>query len=213
MTRRTNDQLARDLDDLAAVLSEIDEDIRAEREAPRRLAAAPRRDFSIPSGAELAAPYSSIPAVATAADQPFAAYMGEFRRLARGGVSLEAIGAAFGFPPSVMAEIIQIWPDVARAHAQCAALAIGNAADQLQNLIGTGELGAITFFLKTKGGFATAAERESPLVNINIGSMPAPVSAAHADELLREHEAFDAPLVDGVLVHEKPDPAGTGSGA
>ena len=234
-------ELRTDLDDLAAMLAEIDADIKAEREATERAAraeieraereaeAAAERDaqdratartiqarpvFRPPVNTEFAAPYSRVPAVPLPADQPFAEYMDEFRRMARGGVSIESIGAAFGFPPTVVAEILRLWPDVTRAHAQCAALSIGHAADQLQGLIDSGELGAITFFLKTRGGFASAAaERDTPLVNINIGSMPATVSPAHAEELLREQATLDAPLIDGVLVHEKPDPAGTGSGA
>jgi hypothetical protein len=64
-----------------------------------------------------------------------------------------------------------------------------------------GDLGAIIFFLKTRGGFNVPREPQAPpTVTVNLGSQPASVTSAHAYHLLAEQRRYlESPMIDGTV--------------
>ena len=80
------------------------------------------------------------------------------------------------------ADVREAW-DAGRAEA------VEKHARRLETLAENGDLGAIIFYLKTRGGFTVPCDPVAS-VTVNLGSQPAPVSTAHADQLLANQRRY-----------------------
>lgn len=165
MARRSN------TDDLANVLAEMDADLAARRREPMptQMPAIVRQD-----GQREPVPH------------PFAHDMDRFRIMASTGLELGQIAAAFGYSVMVLEDALKRWPDLRREYEQARAQGIAQAAQMLATLVESGDLEAIKFLLKAKGGFNAPREPNGPGVVINLGAQPAIVTTINADSLADE---------------------------
>jgi hypothetical protein len=162
-------------DDLAAVLAEMDADLPARRRepVPAQMPAILRQD-----GKREPVPH------------PFAHNMDMFQSMASSGLELEQIAAAFGYSAKVLEDALLRWPDLRRDYEQARAQGIAKAAGVLAQLVEAGDLEAVKFLLKAKGGFNAPRDPAGPGVVINLGSLPATVTTINADRLAEEQRAI-----------------------
>jgi hypothetical protein len=158
-------------DDRAAVRAEMDEDLAAlkREKAPTRVPA-------------IVAQNGRREPVA----HPFAHNMDMFRNMARSCIDLDQIAAAFGYSGAGLMDALQRWPDLRRDYEQARAQGIAKAAEVLAQLVEAGDLEAVKFLLKAKGGFNAPRDPGGPGVVINLGAQPATVTTINADRLAEE---------------------------
>ena len=92
-----------------------------------------------------------------------------------------------------------------REYEQARAQGIAKAAGVLAQLVEAGDLEAVKFLLKAKGGFNAPRDPAGPGVVINLGSLPATVTTINADRLAEEQRAIleapdDQPAAQGLGV-------------
>jgi hypothetical protein len=111
------------------------------------------------------------------------------------GLSVKTIAARLGVGLRTLQERAAADPELRAALDEGLAVFVEDAATGLRQLVAERNLGAICFALKTRGGF-TVREEQSPAVTINLGSQPATISTAHADELAEQQRAILMELDD-----------------
>lgn len=119
-----------------------------------------------------------------------------FRELAELGLSLPQVAAAMGFTYTTLKKRLldnellqQIWDS---GHANL----IEVCARTMRDAAAAGNLQAAAFILRAKGFFEKSESQVE--VSVNIGSQPASITSAHAEQLLAEHRKYVAgPVIEG----------------
>jgi hypothetical protein len=117
------------------------------------------------------------------------------RELASLGLNADHIAARLGVSRRTLFQRMSEDPAYREALDQGVASGVETAARTLREMAAAGNVAAIIFFLKTKGGFVTPKEpTPAPIVHVHLdGSAPAPVTIDHISALEDEQRRLLAP--------------------
>jgi hypothetical protein len=115
-----------------------------------------------------------------------------FEELAGLGLTMPQTAAILGMDATTLRRRVAEHETLRMAWARGQASLVEACARVVRDAAVDGNLQAAAFILRSKG-YVEKEPKQEVAVNL-IGSQPAPVSAAHAEELLREHEMMDQPL-------------------
>ncbi len=111
------------------------------------------------------------------------------RDLAALGLSSEMIATRIGVARRTLFDRMERDPEIRQAFDEGLAEGVEFAARGLQALIAQGNLGALIFYLKSRGGFKDPPSN-APSVVINIGEQKAPVTIESVNDLIEEQRAL-----------------------
>lgn len=129
--------------------------------------------------------------------------LARLRELASLGLAMKHAAALLGLGESTLQQRLMNDPEARAAWDGGGAELAEIAARKMREAVEAGNLQAVAFVLRTRGEWTPLKEPQAaPVVTVNIGAQPAPVSTANADRLLADQRRF----VGGLTIDGKAEP-------
>ena len=117
--------------------------------------------------------------------------LARLRELAALGLAMKHAAARLGVGESTLQTRIANDPDARAAWEDGAAELVEIAARKMREAVEAGNLQAVAFVLRVRGEWTPPKEPQAPpVVTVNVGSLPAPVSSANAERLLADQRRY-----------------------